>query len=280
MVKAAVRHKGDGSLDEDSSSARPAALTEELRQQEAIMNKRAFSFLSGSQIRWMGKHKPNASGSAKTYIAPTRVLQLRSIFKGLDFDGSGEISLQELKDAISYVAASKTGSGPPLIKDPVGISKLFESMDINGDGVVDFEEFLLGMTAPSGGGKDSGAADIAGLQQAFYDFANQHRRQLIIDKMKDNSVSVVDRYAEFRKLYTIKFIKDDFGGAVTTEDLIKQAIKGAAEERGEMANASRFVRLKEISRSRAAAISHHDKVRGSGRGRGRGMGEGRGRCKR
>lgn len=259
MVKPGVRHHGDGSLDEDSSLLQPS-LQVEIQKQEEMMNRRAFSFLSGSQVRWMSKRKPNASNSAKTYIPPSRVLQLRSIFKGLDFDGSGEISLQELKDAVSYVAASKTGTGPPLIKDPVGISKLFESMDIDGNGVVDFEEFLLGMTANSADGDASAVKDVAGMQQAFYEFANQHRRQMIIDKMKDESVPVTERYDEFRKLYAIKFIKEDASGGVSTEDLIKQAKRDAAQEKGEMASASRVIRQREIARSRAAGINFHEKM--------------------
>jgi hypothetical protein len=132
-----------------TSSSKRAAQTDdedlslsqaELREQEAVMSKRAYSGLSGSQIRWMAKRKPSASTSAKSFIPPSRVLQLHSIFKGLDFDGSGEISLEELKDAIKYVSTSNTGTGPPLIKDPEGIANLFQSMDIDGNGVVDFEE--------------------------------------------------------------------------------------------------------------------------------------------
>lgn len=233
-------------------------MTVEMKRQEEIMNKRAFSYMSGDQIRWMSKRKPSASSAAKGFVPPSRVLQLRAIFKGLDFDGSGEISLQELKDAVRYVASSKVSSGPPLIKDPEGIATLFESMDIDGNGVVDFEEFLLGMTSSEGSGN---ANDIASLQNAFYDFANQHRRTMIIDKMKDGSIPVVERYAEFRKLYAIKFHKAEMLGGVTTEDLIKSAQKDAAAEQGEMSQASKHIRHKELVRARAAAISHHETMR-------------------
>ena len=232
----------------------------EIREQEAVMSKRAYSGLSGSQIRWMAKRKPSASTSTKSFIPPSRVLQLRSIFKGLDFDGSGEISLEELKDAIKYVSSSNTGTGPPLIKDPDGIANLFQSMDIDGNGVVDFEEFLLGMT--SAGDRGPSLTEVGALQNAFYDFANQHRRTMILDKMKDENVPVVERYAEFRKLYAIKFIKEEAGiSAVTVEDVIRQAQRDAKIERGDLAAAGRELRQKEVLRSRVASISHKEKMR-------------------
>ena len=235
-------------------------IVEEMEKEQADkMNKRAFSFLSGEQIRWMAKRKSSASFAAKPFVPPSRVLQLRSIFKGLDIDGSGEISLQELKDAVRYVAKAPS-AGPPLIKDPDSITALFESMDIDGNGVVDFEEFVLGMTSPTTDGGPS-VKDIAALQNAFYDFANQHRRTLIIDKLKDDSVPVAERYDEFRKLYAIKFLKEDDSGALTLEEKIRNAEKEAAVEKGEMAAASKVLRRLEVMRARGASIAFHEKMR-------------------
>ena len=90
---------------------------EEIRRHEEQQNRRSFSYLSADAVRWIQKHRPTASTSAKNFIPPQRVLQLRAIFRGLDFDGSGEIDLQELKDAVKYVAQQGSNGGPPLFEN-------------------------------------------------------------------------------------------------------------------------------------------------------------------
>jgi hypothetical protein len=64
-----------------------------------------MSYLDPNTIAWMNKRRPGAGagGRAQALITPSRALQLRQIFKGLDFDGSGEISLEEMSDALVYV---------------------------------------------------------------------------------------------------------------------------------------------------------------------------------
>jgi hypothetical protein len=69
------------------------------------------SYLTPDALRWMNKRRANA-GSSVAHITPSRALQLRAIFRGLDFDGSGEISLDELKEAVQYVADADDGGEP------------------------------------------------------------------------------------------------------------------------------------------------------------------------
>jgi hypothetical protein len=174
---------------------------EDIKKHEEAQNRRAFTYLSGDAVRWMQKRKPKASSSASSFIPPQRVLQLRSIFRGLDFDGSGEIDITELKDAVKYVAQADAGGGKPMIENPDEIVSLFESMDIDGNGSVDFDEFLLGMTS-------SGAGNVSGkMANAFFDFANQHRRQQIVDKINDTKSDPLSRYDELRKLYNMQYLK-------------------------------------------------------------------------
>ena len=149
-----------------------------------------------------------------------RVLQLRSIFRGLDFDGSGEIDIDELKDAVKFVANADTGS-PPLIEKPEEIVQLFESMDIDKNGTVDFDEFLVGMTTSSA----AGAVGSAKMANAFFDFANQHRRQTIVDQINDKKAPTDERYNALRKLYNMKYLKDEPSDA-TTDDIIKKNENG------------------------------------------------------
>jgi len=234
--------------DEDSMKGMSAL---ELQKQEELSNRKAFTFLSGDAVRWMNKRRPKASSSSSGFIAPSRVLQLRAIFRGLDFDNSGEISLQELKDAVRYVSASQSGStAPPLFEDPDAVISLFESMDIDGNGAVDFNEFLLGMTSESAGDT---AKHVGRMKEAFYDFANKHRRQMIIDKIKDESIGTLERYGELTKLYNIKFLKKEVQ-EVTVQEMIAKALKDAKDEKAEMQQASERLRKLELKRARAAAV--------------------------
>ena len=74
---------------------------------------------------------------------------------GLDVDGSGSIDLKELREAVSYVAANDT-SKDPIFKDPQKLIEFFNSMDTDGNGAVDFNEFLTGMTAEGASGSGDG----------------------------------------------------------------------------------------------------------------------------
>lgn len=222
---------------------------EEINAQQEAQNRRAFTYLTPDAIRWMQKRKPAADSSAKNFIPPMRVLQLRSIFRGLDFDGSGEIDISELKDAVRFVAGADTGSGPPLIEKPEEIVQLFESMDIDKNGTVDFDEFLVGMTSSSA----SGSIGSAKMANAFFDFANQHRRQTIVDKVTDSKLDTLERYDELRKLYNMKYLKDEPRDG-TVEDILNEIKKNAAQQKKEMNAAAEKYRRAELNRARAAAI--------------------------
>ena len=222
---------------------------EEMKAHQEAQNRRAFTFLTADAVRWMQKRRPAADSNAKNFIPPMRVLQLRSIFRGLDFDGSGEIDIDELKDAVKFVANADTGDGPPLIEKPDEIVQLFESMDIDKNGTVDFDEFLVGMTTSSA----AGAVGSAKMANAFFDFANQHRRQTIVDKINDKHAPTAERYDELRKLYNMKYLKDEPSDA-TTDDMIKKMQMDAKQQKKEMNAAAEKYRRAELNRARAAAI--------------------------
>jgi hypothetical protein len=61
------------------------------------------------------------------------------IFKKLDTNGDGSISLEEFK------------AGPRAQKDPAKAEEAFKKMDTNGDGKVTLEEFKAGHHGPPGG---------------------------------------------------------------------------------------------------------------------------------
>lgn len=92
---------------------------------------------------------------------------------------------------------------------------------------VDFQEFLIGMTTQDSSDTDS--KTMVRLQQAFFDFANKHRRQQLIDTANDKSISDTERYEQLNKIFSIQFIKRE-KVLQTVEDLIKEAKKEAKED--------------------------------------------------
>ena len=213
------------------------------------IGKQTVSFLTPDAISWMNKRRPNAS-NMKTHVNPSRVLQLRAVFNGLDFDGSGELTLEELKEAVDFVSKNTDG-GPPLFEDPEKMKQFFKDMDADGSGAIDFQEFLVGMTS-SGNGE--GSKDNNRMQEAFYKFATQHRRTLILNELNNESASDLNRYAQMRNLFEIKFFRDEVGECNTVEEKIKRAKEEAAAERKKLGEESYKMRSKELERTRAAKI--------------------------
>ena len=91
----------------------------------------AVSFLDPRTIAWLNKRRPKASHSTPL-VTPTRARQLKTIFDGLDFDRSGGVSLEEMTEAIDYVAAAD-----PTFQNAEGIKAYFKSMDVDGNGIID-----------------------------------------------------------------------------------------------------------------------------------------------
>lgn len=63
---------------------------------------------------------------------------MREAFKQFDVDGNGVITADELRIAMTTL-------GEPLSKEDV--DEMIAEADVNGDGVVDYEEFILMMSA-------------------------------------------------------------------------------------------------------------------------------------
>lgn len=157
----------------------------------------SVSSLPPNTLRWINKRRPD--GSHCRYITPSRAMHLRSIFRGLDFDDSGNISLKELKGAVAYVAKHDHGS-KPIFEDPKKMNDFFDKMDLNKNGDIDFNEFLVAMTEQGSNDDD----DTARLQLAFHDFANKHRRQTLIDRVKDKSIPDIEQLHNMHTLFTLQ----------------------------------------------------------------------------
>jgi hypothetical protein len=225
---------------------------EEQKAQEMALLSKNVSLLDTNAIRWMNKRKPRISQSVVTHIPPARALELRSIFKGLDFDNSGTLEIDELKQAVEYVAAADK-SGDPVFKDPKKIISFFRSMDADGNGNVDFNEFLNGMTSTADPSSE-GANASEKLQDAFFSFANKHRRQKILDNVQVVDNRDVEKYKMFMTLFSINYFKDEHYNESVAEKIDR--LKREAKRDAAVINSEghQKARKREFSRSREAAM--------------------------
>ena len=176
-----------------------------------IANTKSVSFLSPHAINWMNKRRPRVvSGLVQqSHLTFAKALLYREIFKGLDFDGSGGISLEEMDEAIKYVRKHEPG----CVERPKEIISFFRRMDVDGNGVIDFNEFLMAMSL-----EKSDAAN-EGIQKAFQSFASMHRRRNVLDKLSNNEIYDIDKYIEFLSLFEKQHVEDKV--VATTQEQIR-----------------------------------------------------------
>jgi len=191
---------------------------------------------------------------------PSRALQLRSIFKGLDLDGSGSIDLKELKAAVEYVCQHDT-SADPIFKDPTKLIDFFISMDTDGNGAVDFNEFLAGMTAEGTSGTGGGDAGHEALQQIFYDFANKHRRQRLVDRVSSDRVSDLDKLDDMMKLFGISYFKDENYNETVEERIIRVTAEAKRDMKMMLSGPQKVIRRHEVMRAREASMILDNKLK-------------------
>lgn len=175
---------------------------EESNEDEQDHNLKNMTLLSPEAIQWMNKRRPLHQAQVQPqHISPHRASQLRDMFDGLDFNGGGEIDLKEFKEAIAYVESRTTGTS--IFGDPKRVNEIFQEMDADGSGTVDFNEFVTALTSDSKSGTNSGN-QLSQLQHTFYEFANMHRRQNILDKIEHGNDDL-QRYNEFEKLFRVEY---------------------------------------------------------------------------
>ena len=123
------------------------------------------------------------------------------------------------------------------------------------------------------------------LQQIFYDFANKHRRQKLIDRISSNAVPEMDKVDDILKLFAINYFKDEnynetgkkFNSEKNTSEsfFVDSKLRWTVEERIErvtieakrdmqtmMSSMQKLIRKNEIKRAREAGLvlSHKLKV--------------------
>mmetsp|Transcript_23729 Transcript_23729/g.40380 ORF Transcript_23729/g.40380 Transcript_23729/m.40380 type:complete len:350 (+) Transcript_23729:159-1208(+) len=211
---------------------------------------KTMTMLPADAIRWMNKRRPLDQTITKpSHIPPHQASQLREMFDGLDFDGGGEIDLKEFKDAIAYVSKhSSVGTGD-ILGDPKNVTAIFRAMDADGSGTVDFDEFLLAMTADTSAA--TGSNQLTKLRSTFYDFANVHRRQNMLEVIKDKNASDSTKFQEFERLFKVEYFGDEEINLSVEEELAKSTKEVMAEKR-KIGRIFKEKRNAEITRSRVA----------------------------
>ena len=103
----------------------------------------------GSVTKWIMRKPPKGGGGGKGGGPPPKTS--RETFEELDADGSGFLSIDELKE---FLAAP--GGGNALSEEDIGL--IVAEFDSNGDGLISYAEFL---TMWANGNDESGSADGA-----------------------------------------------------------------------------------------------------------------------
>ena len=88
-----------------------------------------------STVRWLEKHH-NKKLHQQASLDAERITQLASIYQHMDEDGSGELELDELQEALESICYNELKAQEILAR--------FELMDADGSGSIDFEVRQVG----------------------------------------------------------------------------------------------------------------------------------------
>eukprot|EP01037_Dinobryon_pediforme_P033286 gene33286-38652_t len=106
------------------------------------------------------------------------------MFQSLDFEGNGAINLDELTEAVTYVQQkTKHSKGLEQFQN---IQETFIAMDDNGDGTVDFSEFIHAMTGTSQSTFDKATEyDVERLFSYFIEYGELKQREMAYRKISE-----------------------------------------------------------------------------------------------
>mmetsp|Transcript_463 Transcript_463/g.1671 ORF Transcript_463/g.1671 Transcript_463/m.1671 type:complete len:359 (-) Transcript_463:44-1120(-) len=165
--------------------------------------------------RWMRLCK-NRHVIERPEVDGAEVQQLRDMFDHIDSDGSGDIEVSEIENAVRHAAALN----PQFLLDMEQIVATFTVADSDGGGSLSFEEFVSVMlsTPASRRGPDADDDADTGDRGPFYEFATLYRREMLLNAidMDEDEVSVdsleaaeevpgtgVKRCQQFRDLFDL-----------------------------------------------------------------------------
>jgi len=121
-ITANVTENGNKNSQEIPSSIQPAAASSAILPQSAIESLKKFAALS--------KLKRKAFGLISKQLSADDIEELGNHFKSIDQDGNKVITPKELVEAVGLHATTDE------------VKEIFSALDANGDGVINYEEFL------------------------------------------------------------------------------------------------------------------------------------------
>mmetsp|Transcript_3676 Transcript_3676/g.10578 ORF Transcript_3676/g.10578 Transcript_3676/m.10578 type:complete len:478 (+) Transcript_3676:258-1691(+) len=124
----------------------------------------------------MNKLKREAFRFIASCLSPDQVLELKNSFEKIDADKNGTISFDELRAALK-----STFAGQGLEEE---IKSLMQAADVDGDGMIDYAEFLAATVQLSTLETDEN------LQKAFQHFDTDNSGSITLDELRNGLKSV------------------------------------------------------------------------------------------
>jgi len=157
--------------------------------------------------KWrMAKRKRNSQNTADVPRNSmwTSLAQLKEVFKFMDKDDNGHVDSDEIKGVLSKLGVEITGEE---IKD------IMASLDENGDGVMDFDEFVQMMDR-----RMSINSQYAEIEQTFKVFDKNGDGKITFDELKDVLTALGEEVTDKDVMDMIKEADLNGDGAIDFEE--------------------------------------------------------------
>jgi hypothetical protein len=174
-----------------------------------------ISELKMESIRWMKSRRKHDINNDIIVMSSYDELYFRQLFSGFDFDQTGNVSLADFKNALDWIRTSRHFKGLQSKYQLDDLEKTFIEMDIDGDKIVDFTEFCIGMTGPSSILNRMSKLELDKLFNKLLEYANIVKRgqslEMIMAHQSQNSIldySDESKLSYFKNLFTLN-IKEE-----------------------------------------------------------------------
>ena len=214
--------------------------------------KKVLSKIGNDSIRWINKRKINITDRVTHGTPRSRIAELKKLFDAFDRHGEGEINIGILQEGVREILSSHPKI-KGLIRDEDYVQRFFFNMDTNGDGSIDFSEFLAVMGGEIDRNEFSQFIDT--FEEVLFEYSKNFRRKSVTENLQpkpltkrmrtrtsswidlsmvnkkpgtiDNGVEVKEALKSFKKLFQIKYFPEDFA-AVKDDAFVKKKFEAYA----------------------------------------------------
>jgi Ca2+-binding EF-hand superfamily protein len=170
------------------------------------------SELEQNSIRWMTNRRN--SKSTVIVLSTEQQNKFKQIFNAFDFEGEGDLTLNDLNNSLDWISKSPYFSSKAQIDLLHDLQNVFTAMDTGGDGSVNFSEFCIGMTGTAS--KVINKLDkfeSAKLFDMILQYANTIKRNQSLSKISEkedsnNISSDKDMIQYFNVLFSLPISKE------------------------------------------------------------------------